>query len=531
MGKSRLVSNIAEHVAAKHGKPVAFFSLEMSETELAHRFIASRGADRERQAAPRQGRDARTGRASCAPATSSSRRRCGSTTPPTSACSTCAPRRGACTPRSADLGIVIVDYLQLMRAEDPRQNRVEQVGQISRGLKILARELDVPVIGISQLSRAPEQRPDKRPILSDLARVGPDRAGLRPRRLHLPRRVLQPRGLRRPGRRRADHRASTATGPTGIVRLAFLEHYPSFANLSRQERPRGAARRRGAADRSDAAEEGEARLSAPSALGRRAAASPRRGDRARAARSAPATASGWILGPGGRRAPVRVPRAARRPRPLARRRVGDPGRSTAAWASTARRSPTSIRRGRAARARVRRRPRGEPRGGPRPVADGRRRDGQDVARDAGLEARARARALGRDLLAAAAAGPDPAHLRRRRRRAVIPRVLRAPDRRSTCCTSTTSAPRSAPTGCCEQLYAIVDERYESERSIVVTTNLDQAGARAADRRADGLAPGRDLRRPRCRCSARTCATASAERRTRRLTAARTPHNPRSCLES
>ena len=66
------------------------------------------------------------------------------------------------------LGLVIVDYMQLMRPEDPRVNRVEQVGQVSRGLKILARELNLPVIGVSQLSRAPELRPDKRPILSDL---------------------------------------------------------------------------------------------------------------------------------------------------------------------------------------------------------------------------------------------------------------------------------------------------------------------------------------------------------------------------
>jgi replicative DNA helicase len=70
------------------------------------------------------------------------------------------------------LGLVIVDYLQLMRPDDPRVNRVEQVGQMSRGLKILARELDIPVLALSQLSRAPEQRPDKRPILSDLRESG-----------------------------------------------------------------------------------------------------------------------------------------------------------------------------------------------------------------------------------------------------------------------------------------------------------------------------------------------------------------------
>ena len=70
------------------------------------------------------------------------------------------------------LGLLIVDYLQLMRAEDPRDGRVEQVGKMSRGLKILARELNIPVIAISQLSRAVEARPDKRPLMSDLRESG-----------------------------------------------------------------------------------------------------------------------------------------------------------------------------------------------------------------------------------------------------------------------------------------------------------------------------------------------------------------------
>src|SRR5205085_1625561 len=66
------------------------------------------------------------------------------------------------------LGLIIIDYLQLLRPEAGTDNRVEQVGQMSRGLKILARELSVPVIALSQLSRAVEQRHDKKPILSDL---------------------------------------------------------------------------------------------------------------------------------------------------------------------------------------------------------------------------------------------------------------------------------------------------------------------------------------------------------------------------
>jgi replicative DNA helicase len=71
-----------------------------------------------------------------------------------------------------ELGLIIVDYLQLMRADSRVENRVEQVGQMSRGLKILARELHVPVIALSQLNRAVEQRTDKVPLLSDLRESG-----------------------------------------------------------------------------------------------------------------------------------------------------------------------------------------------------------------------------------------------------------------------------------------------------------------------------------------------------------------------
>jgi replicative DNA helicase len=123
-----------------------------------------------------------------------------------------------------------------MRPEDPRQNRVEQVAQISRGLKILARELDVPVVGISQLSRAPEQRPDKRPILSDLRESGQieqdsDLVGFIYRDEYYNREDTDDPGVAE--LIIAKHR----NGPTGVVRLAFLEHYPSFTNLARQERP------------------------------------------------------------------------------------------------------------------------------------------------------------------------------------------------------------------------------------------------------------------------------------------------------
>src|SRR5919197_2216165 len=74
--------------------------------------------------------------------------------------------------REPTLGLIIVDYLQLMTSGTTAENRVQEGSQISRNLKVLARDLDVPIIAISQLSRAVEQRHDKRPILSDLRESG-----------------------------------------------------------------------------------------------------------------------------------------------------------------------------------------------------------------------------------------------------------------------------------------------------------------------------------------------------------------------
>jgi replicative DNA helicase len=172
MGKSALVANFAEN-AALAGYPVALFSLEMSESELAQRFVASQ--------ARVKGEELRRGRVAEArwPKILEACRRLGEAplfvddSSDTGVLEVRAKSRRLHHQLENGLGLIIIDYLQLMRHEGRVESRVEQVAQISRGLRSLARELNVPVIALSQLSRNVEQRAgDKKPILSDLRESG-----------------------------------------------------------------------------------------------------------------------------------------------------------------------------------------------------------------------------------------------------------------------------------------------------------------------------------------------------------------------
>jgi replicative DNA helicase len=237
MGKSALVANIAENVAVKRNMPVAFFSLEMSEVELAQRFIACRArisgdklrkgqvktefskvirACNELEAAPLWFDD------SSDLGLLDLRAK--------------ARRLHAQTQDQGGLGLVIVDYLQLMRSDDHRANRVEQVAQMSRGLKILARELEVPVLAISQLSRAPEQRHPPKPMLSDLRESGAieqdaDVVAFLYREDYYRDFDEEQDGLAEVII--AKHR----NGPIGSPKLVFLDRFPKFADHAGQERP------------------------------------------------------------------------------------------------------------------------------------------------------------------------------------------------------------------------------------------------------------------------------------------------------
>ncbi len=231
MGKSALVANIAEN-AALDGYPIVLFSLEMSESELAQRFVASQ--------ARINGEDLRRGKVAEHrwPKILEACRRLSRAplfvddSSDTGVLEVRAKARRLHHQLNGGLGLIVVDYLQLMRHEGRIESRVEQVGQISRGLKGLARELNVPVIALSQLSRAVEQRGgDKRPILSDLRESGQIEQDSDLVMFIYREEYYLKDESERPGEADiiiAKHR----NGPVGDVVLTFQKQYPKFMNYA-----------------------------------------------------------------------------------------------------------------------------------------------------------------------------------------------------------------------------------------------------------------------------------------------------------
>jgi replicative DNA helicase len=133
--------------------------------------------------------------------------------------------------RVGDLGLVIIDYIQLMSTRSNAESRQVEVSEISRGLKILARELNTPVVALAQLNRQLEQRADKRPMLSDLRESGSLEQDADVVLFLYRDEVYNPETTDRGVAEVivAKHRA----GPTGKVQLAWLDHYTKFANMAR----------------------------------------------------------------------------------------------------------------------------------------------------------------------------------------------------------------------------------------------------------------------------------------------------------
>ena len=170
MGKSAFALNIAVNVAKKYKKTVAVFNLEMSREQLAMRLLASESFIDMQKLATGKLSDEEWGKLCMASAALSQTDIRIDDNPSV----TVADINAKCR-RLDNLGLVVIDYLQLMQGSGygkNSENRVTVVGEISRSLKIMAKELNIPVICLSQLSRAVESRNDKRPILSDLCESG-----------------------------------------------------------------------------------------------------------------------------------------------------------------------------------------------------------------------------------------------------------------------------------------------------------------------------------------------------------------------
>ena len=167
MGKTSLCLSIAEHVALKEKKPVAIFSLEMSKEQLALRMLCSQAKINSHKLRTGHLTEDEWGDLASVVQNMYEAPIFIDDATDTSALT----MRAKCRRLMAEhngLGLIVVDYLQLMRSHRRTENRVQEIGEIARGLKSLGRELKVPVVALSQLSRAVESRENKRPMLSDL---------------------------------------------------------------------------------------------------------------------------------------------------------------------------------------------------------------------------------------------------------------------------------------------------------------------------------------------------------------------------
>lgn len=231
MGKTSLAINIAEHVALNEGLPVAVFSMEMGASQLAVRIVGSIG--RIDQGHLRTGKltDEEWPRLTEA---IEKLRNVSLHIDETPGLTTSELRANArrLARQYGKLGLIVVDYLQLMSVSSSMndENRATAVGEISRGLKMLAKELKCPVIALSQLSRGVESRTDKRPMMSDLRESGAieQDADII---MFIYRDDYYDKNSKEPGVAEviiSKHR----NGPTGTVKLAFLKPLTKFENLA-----------------------------------------------------------------------------------------------------------------------------------------------------------------------------------------------------------------------------------------------------------------------------------------------------------
>ena len=237
MGKSSLVLSMAHYVTASLKKPVVFFSLEMSKQEIVMRLLSSQGSIDSQKIKTGKLEDSDWLRLADALGALSDAPLFIDDTPSINLMEIMAKSRRI--KQRHGLEMVIVDYLQLMQSHRRVDNRQQEVAEISRGLKMLAKELNVPVVALSQLNRSPEMRQDKRPMLADLRESGSVEQDAdivafiyRDEVYH---EDTMDKGIAE--LIIAKHR----NGDTRTVKMAFVGHLTKFANLARgaQQPPGG----------------------------------------------------------------------------------------------------------------------------------------------------------------------------------------------------------------------------------------------------------------------------------------------------
>ena len=229
MGKTAFSVNIGEHVSTDSGLPVAIFSMEMGGSQLAMRMLGSVG--RLDQHRLRTGRlnDEDWPRLTHAIQKMNDAQIFIDETPALSSIELRARSRRLAR-QCGKLGLIIVDYLQLMSANSPGENRATEISEISRNLKGLAKELNCPVIALSQLNRSLEQRPNKRPVMSDLRESGAIEQDADLILFIYRDEVYNPDS---PEKGMAEIIiGKQRNGPIGSVRMTFLGQYTKFENYT-----------------------------------------------------------------------------------------------------------------------------------------------------------------------------------------------------------------------------------------------------------------------------------------------------------
>lgn len=232
MGKTSFALGMIAHAAleATNPTPVLFFSLEMSNLELSQRLLcaearvdSTRVRNGQLQSDDWQKISRAMGRLAEAPIWIDDN--------PNLTIMEIRAKARRLKSQIGNLGMIVIDYLQLMSGRSSAENRQVEVSELSRGLKILARELETPVVALSQLSRGLEMRADKRPMLADLRESGSIEQDSDVVMFIFREEIYDPKP-ENSGQAEiivAKHRS----GPTGVVQLAFLPQYTRFANMAR----------------------------------------------------------------------------------------------------------------------------------------------------------------------------------------------------------------------------------------------------------------------------------------------------------